>query len=102
MKEEQKKHLIDMMEQDEKLGLYEQETLEEAIENPPAFSEELEKSSWNFNQLKKLDGEFLRSAFIEGAKWQEQRMCDSKLIQKIRATLSDAEARRIIKTFKKK
>ena len=54
-KEQQKKHLIDMMEQDEKLGLYDEvETLEEA--------------SWKFNPLKKLDGEFLRAAFIAGAK----------------------------------
>lgn len=52
-KEEQKKHLIDMMQEDEESGLYD-ETLEEA--------------SWKFNPLKKLDGEFLRHAFKEGAK----------------------------------
>ena len=36
--------------------------------------ETLEEASWKFNPLKKLDGEFLRHAFIEGAKWQEERM----------------------------
>jgi hypothetical protein len=34
----------------------------------------LEEASWRFNPLKKLDGEFLRTAFIKGAKWQEERM----------------------------
>jgi hypothetical protein len=34
----------------------------------------LEEASWKFNPLKKLDGEFLRHAFKEGAKWQAERM----------------------------
>ena len=59
MKEEQKQHLIDMMKADEELGLYD-ETLEEA--------------SWRYNPLNKLDGEFIREAFIAGAKWQAERM----------------------------
>ena len=53
-KEEQKQHLIDMMNEEPK-----QETLEDA--------------SWKYNPLKKLDGEFLRHAFKEGAKWQQER-----------------------------
>lgn len=32
----------------------------------------LEEASWKFNPLKKLDGEFLRHAFKEGAKWQQR------------------------------
>jgi hypothetical protein len=36
--------------------------------------EALEEASWRFNPLKKLDGEFLRAAFIKGAKWQAERM----------------------------
>lgn len=36
--------------------------------------ETLEEASWRFNPLKKLDGEFLRDAFIKGAKWQQERM----------------------------
>ena len=34
----------------------------------------LEEASWIFNPLKKLDGEFLRDAFVKGAKWQQERM----------------------------
>lgn len=37
--------------------------------------------------------------FIEGAKWKQERICDSEVIQRIRATKSDAEARRIIRTI---
>jgi len=69
-KEEQKQHLIDMMKSDEELGLYEepkQETLEEA--------------SWKYNPLKKLDGEFLRHAFKEGAKWQQEQ--DKKMYSEL-------------------
>ena len=36
--------------------------------------ETLEEASWKHNPLKKLDGEFLRHAFREGAKWQAERM----------------------------
>ena len=35
--------------------------------------ERLEEASWKHNPLKKLDGEFLRHAFKEGAKWQQER-----------------------------
>jgi hypothetical protein len=35
--------------------------------------ETLEEASWKFNPLKKLDGEFLRHAFKEGAKWQQEQ-----------------------------
>jgi len=36
--------------------------------------ETLEEASWKYNPLKKLDGEFIRNAFKEGAKWQQERM----------------------------
>jgi TRAP-type C4-dicarboxylate transport system substrate-binding protein len=36
--------------------------------------ETLEDASWKYNPLKKLDGEFLRHAFKEGAKWQKEKM----------------------------
>jgi len=36
--------------------------------------ETLEQASWRFNPLKKLDGEFLRAAFMKGAEWQAERM----------------------------
>jgi hypothetical protein len=38
-------------------------------------------------------------AFVNGAKWQQERLCDSEVIQRIRASKSDAEARRIIRTI---
>jgi len=38
-------------------------------------------------------------AFKQGAKWQMDKLCDSEVIQRIRASKSDAEARRIIKTI---
>ena len=45
--------------------------------------ETLEDASWKFNPLKKLDGEFLRHAFKEGAKWQEERMYSEEELEKI-------------------
>jgi hypothetical protein len=46
---------------------------------------------------------YLQSAFINGAKWQQEQIGKSEFLQKLRATLSDAEARRLIfETFKKK
>ena len=81
---EQKQHIIDMMKSDEELGLYEkpkQETLEEVAERYWT------KQPYN------------EDAFIEGAKWQQERICDSEVIQRIRASMSDAEARRIIRTI---
>jgi len=128
-KEQQKQFLIDMMEEAEKLGLYDifndekrqgvkdlidthKQRLEKyserfdndkseignsdtwgkrAVEEPKQTDENgkpitywgglaepkqetLEEASWKFNPLKKLDGEFLRHAFKEGAKWQQERM----------------------------
>ncbi len=37
--------------------------------------------------------------FKDGAKWQQERICDSEFLQKLRATKSDAEARRLIRTI---
>jgi hypothetical protein len=36
--------------------------------------ETLEEASWKYNSLKKLDGEFIRAAFIKGAKYMQERM----------------------------
>jgi hypothetical protein len=42
-------------------------------------------------------------AFINGAKWQQEQIGKSEFLQKLRATKSDAEARRLIlEQFKKK
>ena len=73
------------------------ETLEEAAER---YAEKV------FNERPNLDNDskiWLVGGSIEGfkdgAKWQQKRICDSEVIQRIRATLSDAEARRIIRTI---
>jgi hypothetical protein len=80
-KEEQKQHLIDMMKSDEELGLYDEPktkcycghtTYCDCGPEEPK-QETLEDASWKYNPLKKLDGEFLRHAFKEGAKWQAER-----------------------------
>jgi hypothetical protein len=36
--------------------------------------ETLEEAAWRYNPLKKLDGESIRHAFIEGGKWMGKRM----------------------------
>jgi hypothetical protein len=36
---------------------------------------------------------------VFGAKWQQEQICNSEFLQKLRATLSDAEARRLIRTI---
>ena len=44
-----------------------------------------------------------RKAFVEVAKWQQEQIGKSEFLQKLRATLSDAEARRLIfETFNNK
>jgi len=39
------------------------------------------------------------NGFKKGAKWQQEQIGKSEFLQKLRGTLSDAEARRIIKTI---
>ena len=120
-KEQQKQHLIDIIQEDEKLGLYDifndekrqgvkelidkhkqeaalKEALLELRKTPMTFEPEqetLEEASWKHNPLKKLDGEFLRHAFIQGAKWQQERMYSEEDIEKafkVGFTLGDVEA----------
>lgn len=44
-----------------------------------------------------------KAGIFEGAKWQQEQIGKSEFLQKLRATLSDAEARRLIfKQFKNK
>lgn len=35
--------------------------------------ETLEEAAWRYNPVKKLDAEFIRQAFKEGASWQAER-----------------------------
>ena len=61
-----------------------QETLEEVAER------------YSNNELSKL-------GFINGAKWQQEQIGKSEFLQRLRGTLSDAEARRLIfEQFKNK
>jgi hypothetical protein len=76
-----KKELANIMKADEELGLYDkpkQETLEE-------FAERLCPNKQNEYDM-----------IIEGGKWQQEQIGKSEFLQKLRATLSDAEARRLI------
>ena len=66
-----------------------QETLEEAGEK---LYPNRESFLYRFQNIE-------RKAFIEGAKWQQEKLCDSEVLQRIRASKSDAEARRIIRTI---
>jgi hypothetical protein len=69
--------------------------------------ETLEEASWKYNPLKKLDGEFLRHAFKEGAKWQAERMYNKEKVDKLLDTLlhnnmCPAAGDELIEKFKKK
>lgn len=65
-----------------------QETIEEAAER-------------NYNEAG--GNAYFINGFLRGAKWQQEQFCNSEFLQKLRATISDAEARRLIKeTFKNK
>ncbi len=69
-----------------------QETLEEAAEKW------LNKDG--FNVYNHYD---TRPSFIAGSKWQQEQIGKSEFLQKLRATKSDAEARRLIfEQFKNK
>ena len=68
--------------------------------------ETLEEASWKYNPLKKLDGEFIRAAFINGAKWQQERMYSKEeviaIVEKSRETGLTAEYLLLTDQFKKK
>jgi hypothetical protein len=70
-----------------------QETLEEAAK---VYAEPYRCPATNDNEYCKHD---IISAFNNGAKWQQEQLCNSEIIQRIRASKSDAEARRIIKSI---
>lgn len=72
--------------------------------------ETLEEASWRYNPVKKLDGEFIRQAFKEGASWQVKQ--DQKTIDKLVSIIQwyddksdvrpDAETFMWFEQFKKK
>jgi hypothetical protein len=70
-----------------------QETFEEVAERLYPIIETNDYMDW---YDKNYD---IRNSFIEGYKWQQEKICSSEVIQRIRASKSDAEAIRIIKTI---
>jgi len=68
--------------------------------------ETLEEASWKYNPLKKLDGEFIRAAFINGAKWYQERSYSEEeviaIVEKSRETGLTAEYLLLTEQFKKK
>ena len=67
---------------------------------PKEEQEKLEKASQKYsNNFTENENKFAVEDFINGAKWQQEKLCNSEIIQRIRASKSDAEARRIIKTI---
>jgi hypothetical protein len=75
------------------------ETLEEASER---YSNDWERIT-GLDYSEELPEEINKIDFINGAKWQQEQIGKSEFLQKLRATLSDAEARRLIfETFKNK
>lgn len=75
------------------MSLKSKETLEEAAEKfyPPKTTDLI------------CSPKLVRDAFIAGAKWQQEQIGNSEFLQKLRATISDAEARRLIfEQFKNK
>ncbi|CAB4136206.1 hypothetical protein UFOVP299_27 [uncultured Caudovirales phage] len=72
-----------------------QETLEEAAKGYAEANKFLSDRPFEFNRD--------LVAFINGAKWQQEQIGKSEFLQRLRGTLSDAEARRLIfETFKNK
>ena len=67
----------------------------------------LEEASWIFNPLKKLDGEFLRDAFVKGAKWQQEKMYSEEEVKHIisealQSALVKVDLEQWFEQFKKK
>ena len=60
--------------------------------------ETLEEASYNY-AIDKMNRTSHLIGFREGAKWQQDKLSGSEVLQRIRESKSDAEARRIIKTI---
>ena len=77
-------------------------------EEPKQETHEEEAEIWNEKQTtlefgKPHNAPNRIKAFIEGAKWQQEQIGKSEFLQRLRGTLSDAEARRLIfEQFKNK
>jgi hypothetical protein len=89
-----------MIKDPQKWEIPKQETLEEV-----ATKEGLYRCSQNnFNQAEAgYNAKWFKRGALFGAKWQQEQIGKSEFLQKLRATISDAEARRLIfEQFKNK
>ena len=72
--------------------------------------ETLEEAAWRYNPLKKLDGEFIRQAFKEGASWQakqdKNKYSKEEMLEFAEYCLNNVDAftnpESLLKQFKKK
>lgn len=72
--------------------------------------ETLEEASWRYNPVKKLDGEFIRQAFKEGASWQakqdKNKYSKEEMLEFAEYCLNNVDAftnpESLLKQFKKK
>jgi hypothetical protein len=58
-----------------------------------------ELAKWGYNKGNSIDVEILVNEILPSLFSKQERLCDSEVIQRIRASKSDAEARRIIRTI---
>lgn len=56
-----------------------------------------ELAKWGYNKGNSIDVEILIDEILSSLFSKQEKLCDSDIIQKIRNSLSDAEARRIIR-----
>ena len=95
-KEEQKKHLIDMMRDDEELGLYEEPKQETTLEEAAV---KIYPNNEYEDELYCDIGEVYREKFVEGAKWQQERMYSEEEVLDLLVGFTDSRGKDFI-TFK--
>jgi hypothetical protein len=66
---------------------------------PETLEEVAEKTYKKLYEGEPLTQDVPIDAFKQGAKWQQEQIGKSEFLQKLRATKSDAEARRLIRTI---
>jgi hypothetical protein len=95
-KEEQKQHLIDMMRDDENLGLYEEPKQETTLEEAAV---KIYPNNEYEDELYCDIGEVYREKFVEGAKWQQERMYSEEEVLDLLVEFTDSRGKDFI-TFK--
>ena len=76
---------------------------DERFKNKETLEEDAENFWLNDDSMTDDDRISYVNGFVTCAKWQQEQIGKSEFLQKLRATMSDAEARRLIfEQFKKK